>query len=723
MATDKTVLDFPELTDSEDTDVIYVLRGIDGVRDKKSTKATFLEEIPKALQENTTVNILTTDNLVAAQAKIDAIPKNLNGYNVIFEFASGSHTTYTTTTIGDGLNINGFYSGNVYIRSADEGSTVAQLNFTSYAGFNIKNCTATVTISPWIKLVQVDNSGAEGQYVFINMSVCHAVSFEGNIDIGAVVYDSGIYPIYCNKINILNFPGCNVSANGGGSADYIINISYCNISELPVPVEGGIFDYQILINRSELRISQTLTVCDLGDIHPSSYFYTLLDVIDTYIGVTGNKTLTQKSKYLIKGDYDVTLPPSPNEGDAVIIKADGNVKIIQSDPEHIIMYKGAFRTTKGASGYVSLSKKEKIELRYVGSDLIVDEPGTKLSDPSIMPTGNGWFTTFSPDGVYLVVGHGTSPYITIYKRSGDTFTKLPNPSTLPAGTVIGLSFSPDGVYLACASAYSPYITIYKRSGDTFTKLPNPSTLPTAQGYVTAFSTNGVYLAVGYDNSPYIIIYKRSGDTFTKLSDPSTIPAGTVEGLSFTPDDVYLAVGHSHAPDITIYKRSGDTFTKLPDPSTLPAGNLNKIAFSSDGIYLVCGSNYGTKTIVYKRYGDTFIKLPEMIPATGSGAYSPTFTKDGVYCAIGTYNSTNRVILYKRSGDFFVATAPFSAMPVGAVRGLAFSPDGTYLAAVSYDSPYLVIYKTKVTVNKIWEIENFISNGLSTDEFALEHKFV
>ena len=89
-------------------------------------------------------------------------------------------------------------------------------------------------------------------------------------------------------------------------------------------------------------------------------------------------------------------------------------------------------------------------------------------------------------GDYLAVSHELSPFITIYKRSGDTFTKLSDPATLPTGDGIGVSFSGDGTYLAMAHISTPYIAIYKRSGDTFTKLSNPSDLPTGDGVGVSF---------------------------------------------------------------------------------------------------------------------------------------------------------------------------------------------------------------------------------------------
>ena len=189
-----------------------------------------------------------------------------------------------------------------------------------------------------------------------------------------------------------------------------------------------------------------------------------------------------------------------------------------------------------------------------GSPVVVkiDFEPTKLADPSTLPTGAGYGCAFDPTGTYLAVAHGSSPRITIYKRSGDTFIKLANPSTLPTGDGYGCAFDPTGTYLAVVHESSPYITIYKRSGDTFTKLANPSALPASAGYGCAFDPTGTYLAVAHASSPYITIYKRSGDTFTKLADPSTLPAGISTGCAFDPTGTYLAVAHSGSPYITIY---------------------------------------------------------------------------------------------------------------------------------------------------------------------------
>ena len=132
----------------------------------------------------------------------------------------------------------------------------------------------------------------------------------------------------------------------------------------------------------------------------------------------------------------------------------------------------------------------------------------KLADPAVLPTGQGNDSAFSPDGTYLAVVHATSPFLTVYNRSGDTFTKLADPAVLPAGNGKECTFSADGTYLAVTVDISPYIDIYKRSGDIFTKLAGLTTSPGGSNSV-AYSPDGNYLVLGRPMSPYLSIYKSA----------------------------------------------------------------------------------------------------------------------------------------------------------------------------------------------------------------------
>lgn len=171
----------------------------------------------------------------------------------------------------------------------------------------------------------------------------------------------------------------------------------------------------------------------------------------------------------------------------------------------------------------------------------------------------GQGAAFTSDGTYLAISHYSSPCVTIYKRSGDTFTKLANPAALPTSIGTGAAFTSDGVYLAVSHYTSPFVTIYKRSGDTFTKLANPDILPTAHGRGATFTSDGTYLAIAQWDTPSAMIYKRDGNTFIKVTNPTTLP-GSAYGATFVSDGTYLAISHDALPRVTIYKRDEELIT-------------------------------------------------------------------------------------------------------------------------------------------------------------------
>ncbi len=275
---------------------------------------------------------------------------------------------------------------------------------------------------------------------------------------------------------------------------------------------------------------------------------------------------------------------------------------------------------------------------YVRSgDYFIKRANTSISS---LPPDEVMDLSFSPDGMYLAVAHNNSPYITIYKQSTGypdyTYTKLNTPSSaqLPPDNANCCAFSSDGNYLAVGHWNTPYMAIYKRSGDTFTKLSNPSTLPAGDIESVAFSPDATYLAtVTGDATPYLSIYKRSNDTFTRLSPPSALP-DRGRSVSFSSDGIYLAVGHSTSPFLTIYKRSGDTFTKLSITNDLAlSGTVYDIKFSPDDIYLAVATNASPFASIYKHNGDTFTLVQNLTSSTSLGtAFGISFGTGGLYLA-------------------------------------------------------------------------------------------
>lgn len=306
------------------------------------------------------------------------------------------------------------------------------------------------------------------------------------------------------------------------------------------------------------------------------------------------------------------------------------------------------------------------------------------------PPGPARSLDWSPDGIYLAVSHNASPYLSLYKRTGNVLTKLPNPALLPTNIGLGCGFSPDGAYLAVAHATAPFLTIYKRSGDVFTKLADPSVLPTNESYAIAWSPDGVYLAVGQNNTPFINIYKRSGDTFTRLTNPSTLPPAIAYGAAFSPDGVYLAFAHATSPFMTIYKRSGDVFTKLADPSILPPGNTVSVAWSVDGLSVAFGSAAAPYITIYSRSGDTFTKStnPTELPSgTVNGIkYSP----DGEHLSLA-FTGSPYLINYRIRPDSYSKLANPVTLPPGNSNSLGYPSSGAILAVASGSANYLIVY--------------------------------
>ena len=133
-------------------------------------------------------------------------------------------------------------------------------------------------------------------------------------------------------------------------------------------------------------------------------------------------------------------------GEAIITRRGGGILKIAGQTEEIVKFGEA------------INKYDPVCVKF---------GGTKLSNPPTLPTSHAHGVAFDPTGMYLAVAHDSSPYITIYKRIGDTFTKLSNPSTLPAGSGNEVAFDPTGMYLAVAHSRSPYITIYAAIASCF----------------------------------------------------------------------------------------------------------------------------------------------------------------------------------------------------------------------------------------------------------------
>ena len=238
-----------------------------------------------------------------------------------------------------------------------------------------------------------------------------------------------------------------------------------------------------------------------------------------------------------------------------------------------------------------------------------------VNAPDLTTTSFPTVAAFSRDDTYLAVGcSSTSPYLHIYKRSGDQFFKLALPDVPPTSAVQGVRFSPDGNLLVVTTASSPYLYIYTRAGDAFAQTSNPATVPAASTKSVFFSPDGVYMALLSGTS--IFVYKWNGSAYAHLSTLAGGVSTTVIG-AFSADTNYLSVAGVGSPYVATFKRTGDSFSALGNPDVLPTGSANSVAWSNDSVHLYVGHANSPYITIYRRSADTFAKLAN--PASLPGA--------------------------------------------------------------------------------------------------------
>jgi len=316
---------------------------------------------------------------------------------------------------------------------------------------------------------------------------------------------------------------------------------------------------------------------------------------------------------------------------------------------------------------------------WTDGDVSVYEPDavtlyvTKLSDPTALTyegRGVAW------NGDYLAVTHNGSPYLSLYKRSGDALTRLTDPTTLPD---FGQAVAWSGNYLAVAHNGSPYLSFYRLDGDVLTRLTDPAALA-GRGLGCAWS--GDYLAVSHYGSPYLSLYKRNGDTLIKLTDPTGLP-GSGWGCSWNGD--YLAVAHEYSPYLSLYKRNGDTLIKLTDPTGLPGSGWG---CSWNGDYLAVAHDNSPYLSLYRLDGDTLTRLSDSTALSGRG-YACAWVGDKYLLA--AHDSSPYLSFYRLDALSETLTKEASPPPLaGGGRDVAII--GSYVAVAHNGSPYLSFYK-------------------------------
>lgn len=272
-----------------------------------------------------------------------------------------------------------------------------------------------------------------------------------------------------------------------------------------------------------------------------------------------------------------------------------------------------------------------------------------------------------------------------------------NPGALPAAQANDAKYSPDGRFLAIAHNTTPFVTIYERSGSTFTKLPDPGTTPTGNANAVAWSPNGDFLAVAHATTPFVTIYQRQGNNFTKLSNPAALLGSAGQALVFSPNGEFLATCGGSTTGFKIYQILGTTFTDITGSSGIasPAGNQGFCAWSADSQYLALSNGTGAGNLLacYQRTGATFTAMTITVQP-GASITCMTFTPDNAQLVGGFLSSPTNAFSYSISGSTLTGPAnpfPSGSPPANTVLGISVSPNGALIAVVTQSTPFIQIY--------------------------------
>ena len=161
------------------------------------------------LTQNTTVNFSSSMSATSIQSLIDAQPKYLNGYNLVFQFGNG---VYTLTS---GLNFNYFYAGSVLIQC---NMTENTLHTNQAVDLDASAATSDVIYSLGCSRVEIYN-------IKTRLKSSNSTPFSGINIYGAVSFDIrycyvlGNSTTYGNGIQIKNSQGIVYS-------NYVSNMAY-----------------------------------------------------------------------------------------------------------------------------------------------------------------------------------------------------------------------------------------------------------------------------------------------------------------------------------------------------------------------------------------------------------------------------------------------------------------------------------------------------------------
>lgn len=359
--------------------------------------------------------------------------------------------------------------------------------------------------------------------------------------------------------------------------------------------------------------------------------------------------------------------------------------------------------------------------------LIQTIPQYEWSSPSQISTPVPAFACrvlkWSPNGEFLAIGSGSSPFILIYQMLNGVLTQLPNPGTIPAGAVNDISWSPCGDFLACANSVfsGARITIYQRSGNFFSKLADPLTLPPSDCAKIAFSPNSDFLSVFYlgGGGVGVKLYQRgTGNSVTSTGTGS----GTISGTADLSTGVVTGTCSTTDTIVSTFSGIGTTFTDITSTSGL--SNLeNCIGWTPDSWLFASIDQTSGNIDVYARSGSTFSGITSPDTSSLTGVFAFSFSPDGKFLAVISQNAPYLALFTITSGVFTQITNP-TTLPPGVPSNVTWSANSEYLAIGNATSPYIIIYQVSgTTFTKISDLSTIPAAAVTSADWTQNKKYL
>lgn len=269
--------------------------------------------------------------------------------------------------------------------------------------------------------------------------------------------------------------------------------------------------------------------------------------------------------------------------------------------------------------------------------------GSKYSNPSTLPSGQGHNVVFSKDGGAVILSSGitnSSPQAYSWSDAsgfGSKYTAPVQAISNSSQSPVSLAISPNGNFIAAGYSESVNLAVYPWNTSTgFGAKQEPSIDPLAGGYTVfdvAWNNAGTYIAIGAahtSSDKRLIIYEW--DDVTGLGsqvsgidiDPAVSSTSTVYSIAFTPNDDAIILGGT-VDNIRAYPWDNSTATlgaAYSAPVTSPDGAVKDIVFNTNGDVIICAVESNVQLNAYKWSSSTGFGVKyDNPPTTGFDAGS------------------------------------------------------------------------------------------------------